>query len=190
MAAAAMVRQGAPDLPYGLVHAGTTVKTGDSTYQGCDAFRETAISDVYSRADGTEYVAQLGAGTPEGPVNVCVTTTVKSAEVQLSRYCQSGVPTTTWGLRYHAINKNDVKNAETGEIVGSTCVEVSARSQQTGSASTSSNSLCGQSPPSLFPWGSAYWTPFSSTGGDRYNDNASQWPGYEAVYGASCPSGF
>ncbi len=121
IASAAQVRAGSPDLPYSLVEAGRTVPTGTSTYDGCDAFRETAVSDVYARPDGTEYVHASGAGTPTGPHYVCTTQkweyrtiyNYAAAQSTWQESCQS----TYWTAIQSSPQRQEIKvNSENGDL--------------------------------------------------------------------------
>lgn len=46
--------------------------SGNQTYQGCDAYQPTTRYYRWTRPDGTIYERAGGAGTPQGPMNVCV----------------------------------------------------------------------------------------------------------------------
>jgi hypothetical protein len=72
IASAAQVRAGAPDVPYTAGNPATKdVLTGEVEYAGCNATYPTARSEVWMRPNGSEYDYATGAGTPQGPVDVC-----------------------------------------------------------------------------------------------------------------------
>ncbi|GAB3129065.1 hypothetical protein [Novispirillum itersonii] len=61
---------GTTAIPYEYVTQ-TTSRTGQSTYEGCTAWRLTAKTDQYRRPDSTIYNLPIGAGAPENGGNVC-----------------------------------------------------------------------------------------------------------------------
>lgn len=69
----AEVLPGAVQLPY--VGQGTDTRpSGESEYNGCNALRLTNKVELWKRPDNTVYEKPIGAGTPQGPVNVCTDT--------------------------------------------------------------------------------------------------------------------
>jgi len=187
--ASSVVLPGAAQWSY-ILEGTVDQKTGKTTYEpppsGCKAYRETATYERWTRPDETEYLKQVGTGTPEIVSDVCVTTTIKSAQVNLSNWCSLGtVP--TWGANYHTINKNEKKNTETGVVVSTICVEASVSSSQTGTV-TYNGDVYQACDSGIIPDSSRIsWNPW---GGTRYASQSSPWPGYTAVFGTTCPSGF
>ncbi|CAA7619307.1 hypothetical protein [Magnetospirillum sp. UT-4] len=68
--ASSTVVPGAPQVSY-LPNGTTTQATGQSSYEGCNAYRLTANYQRWDRPDDTEYLKNVGAGLPIGPTNVC-----------------------------------------------------------------------------------------------------------------------
>lgn len=129
------VLQGAVQMPYELM-ATEDRPSGATTYQGCDAYRETAKVEVYERPDGSEYLKPIGAGETVGPTNVCVSTLVNTQRIVMgwryvyhpeNPYCysvgESDACDYPW-YRHSAeedVQKFEVKNTETGQVVSTTC---------------------------------------------------------------------
>lgn len=123
------VLPGAPQLPYEL-QGTSSVPNGTSTYQGCDATRETDKVEQWKRADNTLYNKVIGVGTPVGPVNVCVTTLIDNRRLttgysyQLFHEVGESNSQSYWYQRMWVnglVQKHQLKNAETGQVVGNTC---------------------------------------------------------------------
>ena len=73
------VLPGAPRLVY--VPDGTVDrKTGESTYEGCDAYYTTTRYEQWERPDGTIYEKAIGDGDAVGPTDVCSTELVDEKE--------------------------------------------------------------------------------------------------------------
>lgn len=186
--ASSVVLPGAAQWQY-VLEGTVDQKTGNTTYEpppsGCKAYRETAKYERWTRPDDTEYLKQIGTGTPEGPFDVCVSNNIKSGEVNLTRWCSfSPSSGSTYGLGYNMINKVEKKNTEKGTVVATTCSEQSVRNQQVGNVffGGGADTGCDDQPP--MGWRTAEWgaTINLSTGGS--------WAGYGATYGTACPSGF
>ncbi|MFN4277990.1 MAG: hypothetical protein ACK4FJ_16975 [Ferrovibrio sp.] len=123
------VLPGAVQIPYELQGTSTAL-TGTSTYQGCDALRETNKVEQWKRPDNTIYNKIIGAGTPVGPVDVCVTTLIDNRRLttgysyQLFHTVGDSNQQDYWYQRMWVtglIQKHQLKNTETGQIVGNTC---------------------------------------------------------------------
>lgn len=65
------VLQGASTLAYALASRGDE-PTGATSYEGCNAYSDTALTEVYERPDGSEYRKIVGPGDRLGPRNACV----------------------------------------------------------------------------------------------------------------------
>jgi hypothetical protein len=123
------VLPGAQQIPYEL-QGTSSVPNGTSTYQGCDATRETDKVEQWKRADSTLYNKVIGVGTPVGPVDVCVTTLIDNRRLTTGYYYQlfhtvgDSNQQDYWYQRMWVnglVQKHQLKNAETGQIVGNTC---------------------------------------------------------------------
>jgi hypothetical protein len=68
--AASEILDGAPQMPY-VYERQDTVPTGEVYYEGCSAWTKTALSEVYTRPDGTTFTKPLGEGAPQGPREAC-----------------------------------------------------------------------------------------------------------------------
>jgi hypothetical protein len=131
--ASSEVLPGAAQLSY-VLEGTIDQATGQSTYDGCSAYRTTGRFEQWKRPDNTEYLKQTGPGNPTGPVNVCVSTVIDS------RYLQTGVAGSnvvgivtageggntvdyTYYVQYNmqTVNKIVTKNTETGAAVATTC---------------------------------------------------------------------
>lgn len=142
------VLPGAPQIPYVL--AGTVDQpTGNSSYNGCNAYRETARYEQWTRPDGSVFLKQIGLGTPTGPVNVCVTTVIDSRNFQTGTAsfqcngCGDGPGGVTSGQIFATINKIQVKNTENGTVQSLTCGFASSWSQWTNWNGSTSCSCAG-----------------------------------------------
>lgn len=129
-------------------------KTGNSSYEGCDAYRETARFEQWQRPDESIYLKQISAGTPEGPVDVCTTSIIKDQDLIVGYYAFTyhygdatvgtcplvdGLPTqcSVWGRIIDRIQKTAIKNTETGEETYS-CAMISHTRAQDGSGNRGS----------------------------------------------------
>ncbi len=127
--ASSQVLPGAPQIQYTM--AGTVDQlTGSSTYEACNAYRETTKYERWIRPDNTELLKAIGAGTPVGPVDVCVSTLIDTRRVNTGSYtrwhgtnnCNEICPNTVEGGTIQAdVQKHQSKNAETGQVVGLAC---------------------------------------------------------------------
>jgi hypothetical protein len=114
--------------------------TGQSSYEICNAYRETAKFERWTRPDNSEYLKQIGTGTPTGPFDVCVNTVIQSQQMRAGYAvttangsgCHTMTENITWiwdcdavtatQINYKpTINKLQKKNVETGEIINTTC---------------------------------------------------------------------
>jgi hypothetical protein len=139
------VRTGAPELAY-APQGQQTVETGNSSYEGCNALRETALSNLYLRADSTTYAEAVGPGTPVGPVDVCMGTVIAHKSMETGIHLQ-GSEGSCWarmgngdleGGTYYAdgkwwsnINKIEKKNMETGIVISITCAYAANATEDT-----------------------------------------------------------
>lgn len=185
---AGSVRAQSTTQAYALTQSDVLTPDGTSTYVGCNAYRNNSLSDVYTRPDGTTYSYAKGTGTPTGPIDVCISINVKSAEYLSSRWCSNSTneaagTNSLYGSNYSLLNKVQKKNTETGEILSTICAEQSVRGTTDGANFRTCNADA--------PYIGAYWTPWT-TSGTRYPDDPPRpWPGsYAAAYGAACPNGF
>lgn len=129
----AAVRANSVAYPYTLTQFNVTTPNGSSTYQGCDAYRGTDVADIYTRPDNTQYTLAKGAGTPTGPVNVCVATVIDTRNLQtgfgsITSFTQTGggegggwVGNYTWTYWWQVVNKTQTKNTENGVVISTTC---------------------------------------------------------------------
>lgn len=127
--ASSTVLPGAPQLSY-ILEGTIDQPTGNSDYDGCNAYRETAKYERWTRPDGSEYLKQVGLGTPTGPVNVCVSTVIDSRTLQTGTAiwtCSEGGSTT--GQISATINKTQVKNTENGITQSTICAFASSWNQ-------------------------------------------------------------
>ncbi|WP_046023560.1 hypothetical protein [Magnetospira sp. QH-2] len=127
----AQVREGAPQFAY--VFARTEdVANGTATYEGCSAYNETNVHEIYTRADSSEYSFDTGvAGTPVGPTNVCQDLVVKTDQVASGRYTgpQGSVCFTGSGngsflrtIQYAAtVVMSETVNPHTDEVISTSC---------------------------------------------------------------------
>lgn len=74
------VLDGAPQTPY-VLDGTQTVPTSESTYEGCNGWYVTTLSEKWKRPDDTLYLKAIGEGTPAGPRNVCQTELVNQKSV-------------------------------------------------------------------------------------------------------------
>lgn len=108
--------------------------TGESTYEGCNAYRLTRTYERWERPDETVYEKAAGAGTPQGPVNVCSETVIDSRQMRSGITCTvspwsctgNGEDQTCYeqvSLQYYSatVNKTQFKNVETGVVVSTGC---------------------------------------------------------------------
>lgn len=143
--ASSEVLPGAPQLVY-VLNGTVDQPTGQSTYQICDAYRQTAKSEQWQRPDASIYLKQIGTGTPTGPVNVCANTVIASqylqtgtSQVNTHSWCNAWpgaynnpaypVDGAAWAGEiissanwYQTVNKVNTKNMETGVVVSTLCV--------------------------------------------------------------------
>ncbi|MCA1908966.1 MAG: hypothetical protein LDL39_11455 [Magnetospirillum sp.] len=128
--ASSEVLPGAPQLGYTL--EGTIDQaTGSSSYDGCKAYRETAKFERYSRPDGTEYLKQIGAGTPTVVADICISTVTETRPVRTGEYLvhtstscvNEGLCTDNFNVMwvYQNVSKTVKKNPENGVIIATTC---------------------------------------------------------------------
>ena len=139
---AAQVRDGAAQIAYSFKEQKTVSLPEAATYDGCNKYVPSALSDIYKRPDGSEAIYPVGPGPTTGPTNVCVTTQVNTQRVTLGyqwfrdmpyQDCADGQCQTnyTWG-KYQVgddVRKFEVKNTETGLVVTRTCNVVNAWNQ-------------------------------------------------------------
>lgn len=126
------VLPGETQMPYQLVKT-VDQPNGASSYNGCNAYRETDKVEVYSRPDETEYDKKIGTGATVGPVDVCVKTLTDTRRVNSGMYwgvIASGCYGSENDICYKRygqfwlqddVQKFIVKNTETGETVSTTC---------------------------------------------------------------------
>ncbi|CCG42486.1 hypothetical protein [Magnetospirillum molischianum] len=133
---ASQVLPGAAQLAY-LPQGTTDFPTGSSTYEGCNAWRQTARSEHWKRPDDTEYTKPIGAGTPVGPVNVCIEHVVETRPMATGWYGLTRENSeTTWGndgansptttvfnfcTAMQNVHKIERINTDTGEKISTTC---------------------------------------------------------------------
>lgn len=130
---------GAQQMAYEL--QGTSdVANGQSEYAGCSALRLTDRVQVWKRPNTTMYNIQIGTGTPTGPVDVCLSTTIAANQFQTGEGAEGaasgGGGCSYWGdtgqglgwilgrpkyLFSGTVNKNQKKNVENGAIIGTSC---------------------------------------------------------------------
>jgi hypothetical protein len=80
-------------LQMSYVFSGTTeAPSGLSEYTGCSAMRLTNKVEAWQRPDTTVYNKPIGAGTPTGPVDVCVDTVVDSRQMMTGLHNYISVP--------------------------------------------------------------------------------------------------
>lgn len=137
--ASSEVLPGAQQMVY-LLEGTVDQPSGTASYDGCDAYRETTRYERWARPDDTEYLKAIGAGTPEGPINVCVKTVVQSESRQTGNWwttatgstcllwwnwetpvCATTQETYTTGTWNQTVTKTETNNTETGEIISSGC---------------------------------------------------------------------
>jgi len=64
------VLDGAPQMVY-VLDGAVTANTSQSTYEGCNGWYLTTLSEKWKRPDDTVYLKAVGEGEPAGPRNVC-----------------------------------------------------------------------------------------------------------------------
>lgn len=114
----AMVRAGAPQLPYSLVSAATIPDPNNPpTYEGCNRFSKTLEVETYTRADNSTYDYVLGPGPTAGPIDVCVNElTGTVTKITHKRWILSdGQNCQVINTTFQVLQK---KNTETGQLVG------------------------------------------------------------------------
>lgn len=198
------VLPGAPQMAY-VLDGTVDQATGTSTYDGCDAYRETARYEQWQRPDDSLYLKRIGTGTPTGPVDVCINTVVKTGAARLTNYCgqlnsASTIDPLVWGYYDHYLSKTERKNIETGAVIVTSCIESTETKVPVGN--------------------NGVWGEGNGTGGDRWpnfcNDAVvpaayrgaecvnglcrfwapgyakakQQWHGYATELGTTCPAGF
>jgi len=129
--ASSEVLPGAPQLAY-VLNGTVDQPDGNSTYNECSAYRETARYEQWQRPDGSIYLKQIGVGTPTGPVNVCNTNVIATRAV-ITGNGSTGLNitngeanlfgTASWTTFnvYQNVNKTETKNMETGIVQATTC---------------------------------------------------------------------
>lgn len=118
--ASSQVLPGAPQIAYALSEI-VDIPSGQSRYEDCAAYRETARAEKWARPDGTEYSKIIGAGSSVGPVDVCVSTVIDSRTMQTGWGKAGGCGTVTFYTWYQTVNKLQKKNSESGTVVATTC---------------------------------------------------------------------
>ncbi|CDK99160.1 protein of unknown function [Magnetospirillum gryphiswaldense MSR-1 v2] len=189
------VLPGAPQMVY-LPNGTVDQATGISTYDGCKAYRETAKYERWQRPDNSEYLKQIGTGTPTGPVDVCISNVVKSSSVRLTNWCwHSGGSTFNpliFGHYDHYISKTEKKNTETGQVIAITCAESNTASFQDGNNGGGDQwpQFCNHSSvPEPYRGANCvngmcqFWAP-------GYPKAKQQWSNYVQELGVGCPTGF
>lgn len=129
---AGTVLAGTPKSPY--IFDKTETRNDSTTppeyVGGCNKYTQTAVFDIYKRPDATEFEKKTGAGSPVGPVDVCVTTLIDNKRLTTGYYYQmfhevgDSNSQSYWYQRMWVtglVQKHQMKNAETGAIVGNTC---------------------------------------------------------------------
>jgi hypothetical protein len=137
--AASEVLPGATQMPY-VLDSTADQPTGASTYDGCTAWRQTGRVETWVRPDGSHVQKPVGVGSPQGPLDVCVTSVIETRSMVLSDsafdafggggsdYYYGRCSTTNFG----SIDKTQTRNIETGQTLASTCRLTSTWSVSTG----------------------------------------------------------
>ncbi len=182
------VMAGSPQLAYVLART-EDVANGQSSYDGCSAYRLTNRSTIYTRPDGTEYAKAVGTGTPVGPVNVCTSYVAATKNLNLwnsaTFLSSTENPTHTCITGYSLVNKTEYKNTETGVVISQSCYEVSQSSTSSPCDTAAvSGGWNGQGTLyGIFGSNIIQITPVNTATGGA-------WTGYSNAYGTSCPAGF
>lgn len=153
----ATVVAGTPQSPYIFKEQATRVdNTVTPTYVGgCNKYTQTAVFDIYTRPDGTEYEHKVGPGSPVGPIDVCVNHQIgnKSARSAARMLWTDENGNGQCAVRTTHYNIMARKNNETGQTVSTYCA----------AASTTEQNYFTASEPSIVPYCGGQWTPIPHT---------------------------
>lgn len=127
------VLSGAAQMAY-VLNGTVDTPDGNSTYQGCQAYRETTRYDQWARPDNTTYQQAIGLGTPVGPIDVCSKSLLGSRTLAsgynvtvgygglISDFGDNGYIHITTTTNYSAtVFKYQYANTETGAVVSASC---------------------------------------------------------------------
>lgn len=167
----AQVRSAAPQLAYSFKEQKTVPQPDQASYDGCNKYVPSLLSDVYKRPDGSEAIYPVGSGPSAGPTDVCISTVIDSRTLTTGSYAYNGGPGANCdadgGATFHyprysgifqaTINKVQKKNPETGLVVSSSCGFASTWKQQ--SIQTYSSNRCGGEPGAVGEWQSLFVPP-------------------------------